>query len=160
MIHRFSQNTNEKLSRFLPSLYTGQKSWQFFVCILGETMTSWILSEIVWPLEGKNIRIRKDFEHIVMCSSLFKWSPWRGSDHLSRSRFLLALMLVCLVKTESATHVTVEQIEKLLASHLQNLYLFIWNHKEFYLHTSMWSRQTLKLTLESIICHFGELTWL
>ena len=30
--------------------YTGQKSWQFFVCILGETMTSYIHSEIYWPL--------------------------------------------------------------------------------------------------------------
>ena len=30
---------------------TGQKAWQLFVRILGETMTSQIHSEIVWPLE-------------------------------------------------------------------------------------------------------------
>ena len=30
---------------------TGQKSWQLFVRILGETMTSQIHSEIVWPLD-------------------------------------------------------------------------------------------------------------
>ena len=29
---------------------TGQKSWQIFVHILGETMTLWIHSDIVWPL--------------------------------------------------------------------------------------------------------------
>ena len=33
--------------------YTGQKSWQFFICILGETMTSKIHSEIDWPLVVK-----------------------------------------------------------------------------------------------------------
>ena len=43
--HRFSQNTNKKLSDFCPH-YTGQNSWQFFVHILRETITS----EIVWPL--------------------------------------------------------------------------------------------------------------
>ena len=30
--------------------YTGQKSWQFFVRILRKTMTSYIHSEINWPL--------------------------------------------------------------------------------------------------------------
>ena len=40
--HRFSQNMNEKLA--------GQKSCQFFVHILGETMTSQIPSAIYWPL--------------------------------------------------------------------------------------------------------------
>ena len=39
----------EDCQDFFP-LYTGQKSWEFFVCILGETMTSWINFEIVWPL--------------------------------------------------------------------------------------------------------------
>ena len=34
---------------FCPVLW-GQKSWQFFVHILGETMTSYIHSEIYWPL--------------------------------------------------------------------------------------------------------------
>ena len=43
--HRFSQNTNKKLSDFRHH-YTGQNSWQFFVHILRETITS----EIVWPL--------------------------------------------------------------------------------------------------------------
>ena len=39
----------EDCQDFFP-LYTGQKSWEFFVCILWETMTSWINFEIVWPL--------------------------------------------------------------------------------------------------------------
>ena len=43
-----NKNTNEKLLGFLPCV--GQKSWQFFVHILGETMTSYIHSEINWPL--------------------------------------------------------------------------------------------------------------
>ena len=69
----------------------------------------------------------------MLCSSLFKWSPWRGSDHLSCSCFLLALMLVWLVKTESATHVTVEQIESKVISkyHLRNYLLNTWNLNEF-----------------------------
>ena len=35
--------------------YTGQISWQFFVRILGETMTSWSHSEKNWPLDYENL---------------------------------------------------------------------------------------------------------
>ena len=55
--HHFSQNMNKKLSGFLPCSvlhYTGQKSWQFFVHILGEKLTSQIHSEIYWPLQSTN----------------------------------------------------------------------------------------------------------
>ena len=39
------------MSGFQPyNKYTVQNSWQFFVHILEETMTSWINSEIYWPL--------------------------------------------------------------------------------------------------------------
>ena len=52
--HRFSQNPNQTLQRFLPSnKLPGQKSLEFLVGILGETMTSWIHSEFNWPLEGR-----------------------------------------------------------------------------------------------------------
>ena len=52
--HHFSQNMNKKLSRFLPCSVRG-KSWQFFVHILGETMSSEIHSENYWPLHGNKI---------------------------------------------------------------------------------------------------------
>ena len=38
--------------------YTGQKSWQFFVCILGETITSKIHSEIFWPLPAPVLNLQ------------------------------------------------------------------------------------------------------
>ena len=40
---------------FCPVLW-GQISWQFFVRILGETMSSYIHSEINWPLTYEKIR--------------------------------------------------------------------------------------------------------
>ena len=50
----FSPNIWTKYCKdFFPVLChtsTGQKSLQFLVYILGETMTSWIYSEIYWPL--------------------------------------------------------------------------------------------------------------
>ena len=52
---RFSQNMNQILywisAMYCPTLQ-GQKSLQFLVHILGETMTSQIHSEIYWPLVG------------------------------------------------------------------------------------------------------------
>ena len=46
--HRFSQNTIKRSKDICPH-YTGQKSWQYFVYILGEMMTSKIHSENNWP---------------------------------------------------------------------------------------------------------------
>ena len=64
--HRFSQNMNcEKLSGFLPYSvlhYTGQKSWQSFVHILGETMTSFFHSEIYWPSADFILQIKINFQ--------------------------------------------------------------------------------------------------
>ena len=54
--------------------YTGQKSWQFFVGILGEMMTSWIHSEINWPLMFKfchfdrSSSIEIDVEYLIWFS--------------------------------------------------------------------------------------------
>ena len=45
----FHQKITKKSATILVCL-VGQKSLQFFVCILGETMTSWINSEFKWPL--------------------------------------------------------------------------------------------------------------
>ena len=45
--HRFSQNTNKRLSRLLPSLHRAEP-WQFFVSCFGRN-DDWN-SEIVWPL--------------------------------------------------------------------------------------------------------------
>ena len=44
--HRLSQNMNQRISALCPM----QKSLQFLVHILGETMTSEIHAEIYWPL--------------------------------------------------------------------------------------------------------------
>ena len=59
--HRFSQNTNKK---FLPSLHRAE-ILTIFVRILGETMTSLIHSEIVWPLSSL----------ATQCSQIFKLLP-------------------------------------------------------------------------------------
>ena len=48
--HRFSKNTNKKLSGSLPCVVRA-KILTIFIGILGETMTSWIHSEIYWPLD-------------------------------------------------------------------------------------------------------------
>ena len=57
---KFSKFQNEFMKwSFLPKYeqkivcphYTRQKSWQFFVHILVERNTSWIHSEIYWPLQ-------------------------------------------------------------------------------------------------------------
>ena len=73
--HRFSQNMNEKLSAFLPcsELHAGQKSWQFFAHILGETMTLYIHSEIYWPLEAKKKKceILNEILSSSFCGCLF-----------------------------------------------------------------------------------------
>ena len=60
--------------------YTGQKSWQFFVRILGETMTSYIHSENNWPLVHSQSQSRPVLLDVQQCmvaaentSSMF-WS--------------------------------------------------------------------------------------
>ena len=46
----FHPKYEQKCQEFCPVVW-GKKSWQFFVHILGETMTSKIPSEIYWPLK-------------------------------------------------------------------------------------------------------------
>ena len=73
--HCVSQNMNKK----------GQKSWQFFVRIFGETMTSWILSEIVWPL------IRFNFDK---CLYLLKQQLSVTTKVFTESAYLLVSITV------------------------------------------------------------------
>ena len=76
----FSQNTIQKLPRFLPWKFqnVGQK---FLVGILGEMMTSNINSEFYWPLAQKlNSLICKK----TNSDFLTQWDPWRRV-HLNKN---------------------------------------------------------------------------
>ena len=93
--HRFSKNINKKLSGFLPHYFfttVGQKSWQFFVHILGEMMTSKIHSEIYWPLIGRFLQVFVAFLVNLIFTKLNAWNLlWLSLENV----FFLMLLGVC-----------------------------------------------------------------
>ena len=79
--------------------YTGQKSWQFFVCILEETMTSWIHSENNWPLSTVLIHGNGLFTaqlclltFYAAAFSLGKYEKWRNINLVKLHANSIALL--------------------------------------------------------------------
>ena len=89
-----------KISALPSNRHLGQKSWQFLVGFLGETMISWIHSEFNWPwknvekpqvYENKNAPLEKISTH-CFCSSrstLQKWWLFINSRCFDKEIFVI-----------------------------------------------------------------------
>ena len=81
----------------------GKKSFKFLVCILGETMTSWIHSESNWPLGFKTamkslwiknftsayFSLNTVFPHIVAAATILFWTHLSSEETIQVFIFLM-----------------------------------------------------------------------
>ena len=101
----FLSKYEQKCQDFSPH-YTGQKSWQFFVCILGEKTTSLIHSEINWPLDifffiydSASRKSYKEVCEITWLLDLCQLNFFLFSAKYSRTSVLLHVVPVLVIRT-------------------------------------------------------------